>query len=179
MIEIKALTFSYNSSASLLSNINLKLNAGHIHGLLGKNGEGKSTLLKLISGLVFPINGQINVMGFDPQKRIPAMLEEIYFLPEDLPEIKLSIDNLEKVYAPFYPKFSSIQFNEYLKQFEIENKTAKLNKLSHGQKKKVMIAFSLAANTKLLLMDEPTNGLDIPSKGQFRRMVAAAFNDER
>ena len=178
MIVLNKLTFSYNS-ADLLSNIDLKLSGGHIHGLLGKNGEGKSTLLKLIAGLAFPKEGEISVMGHSPQQRLPAMLEEIYFLPEDLPEIKLSIENLEKVYAPFYPNFSSEQFNEYLKQFEISSKISMLNKLSHGQKKKVMIAFSLAANTKLLLMDEPTNGLDIPSKGQFRRMVASAFNEDR
>ncbi|MBV5343027.1 ATP-binding cassette domain-containing protein, partial [bacterium] len=109
----------------------------------------------------------------------PEMLQEIFFLPEELPQITLSIENYEKVYAPFYPNFSSEQFSEYLREFDVDNKKAKLNKLSHGQKKKVMIAFGLATNTKLLLMDEPTNGLDIPSKGQFRRMVAAGVDDNR
>jgi ABC-2 type transport system ATP-binding protein len=118
-------------------------------------------------------------MGFKPEKRQPEMLQEIFFLPEELPQLTLSIENYEKVYAPFYPNFNTTQFNDYLKEFEIENKKSLLNKLSHGQKKKVFIAFGLATNTKLLLMDEPTNGLDIPSKGQFRRMVASTLDDSR
>jgi len=179
MIEIKNVDFSYTKNTKLLTGLSLNLETGRIHGLLGKNGEGKSTLLKLISGLVFPFKGDINVMGFEPLKRLPEMLQEIYFLPEELPQLTLSIENFEQVYAPFYPNFSKEQFNQYLKEFEIDTKKSMLNKLSHGQKKKVFVAFGLAANTKLLLMDEPTNGLDIPSKGQFRRMVAASISEER
>ncbi len=179
MINIEHLEFSYSKQAKLLSNMSLQIGAGRIHGLLGKNGEGKSTLLKLISGLVFPNQGTIDTMGFVPAKRNPKMLQEIFFLPEELPQITLSIENYEKVYAPFYPKFDSGQFNNYLKEFDIENKKAMLTKLSHGQKKKVFIAFGLATNTQLLLMDEPTNGLDIPSKGQFRRMVASGVDESR
>jgi ABC-2 type transport system ATP-binding protein len=179
MIDINQVDFSYGKRTKLLSNLSLQLEAGRIHGLLGKNGEGKSTLLKLISGLVFPQAGSLDVMGFVPGKRYPEMLQQIFFLPEELPQLTLSIANYEKVYAPFYPEFNSEQFDAYLKEFDVENKHAKINKLSHGQKKKVMIAFGLATNTKLLLMDEPTNGLDIPSKGQFRRMVASAIDDSR
>jgi len=179
MINIEHLEFSYSKQAKLLSNMSLQIGAGRIHGLLGKNGEGKSTLLKLISGLVFPNEGTIDTMGFVPAKRSPKMLQEIFFLPEELPQITLSIENYEKVYAPFYPKFDTGQFNNYLKEFDIENKKAMLTKLSHGQKKKVFIAFGLATNTQLLLMDEPTNGLDIPSKGQFRRMVASGVDETR
>lgn len=179
MIDINNVDFSYSRHTKLLSGLSLQLEAGRIHGLLGKNGEGKSTLLKLISGLDFPSKGKIEVMGLNPLKRQPELLEEIFFLPEELPQLNLSIENYEKVYSPFYPNFSLEQFNQYLKEFEIESKTDMLNKLSHGQKKKVMIAFGLATNTKLLLMDEPTNGLDIPSKGQFRRMVASGLSDDR
>lgn len=179
MIDINQVDFSYGKRTKLLSNLSLQLEAGRIHGLLGKNGEGKSTLLKLISGLVFPQAGSLDVLGFVPGKRYPEMLQQIFFLPEELPQLTLSIANYEKVYAPFYPEFNSEQFDAYLKEFDVENKHAKINKLSHGQKKKVMIAFGLATNTKLLLMDEPTNGLDIPSKGQFRRMVASAIDDSR
>jgi len=179
MIDIKSVDFSYSRNTKLLSGLSLQLETGRIHGLLGKNGEGKSTLLKLISGLVFPQKGEIEVMGFLPQKRLPEMLQDIFFLPEELPQLSMNIENYEKVYAPFYPNFNSEQFNKFLKEFEIENKKSLLNKLSHGQKKKVMIAFGLATNTRLLLLDEPTNGLDIPSKGQFRRMVASGINEER
>jgi ABC-2 type transport system ATP-binding protein len=179
MVNVQNVTFSYTKRTELLTNLSLKLEAGRIHGLLGKNGEGKSTLLKLISGLDFPKAGSIDTLGFNPAKRNPEMHRDIFFLPEELPQLALSIANYEKVYAPFYPNFSSEQFNAYLKEFDIENKKSMLNKLSHGQKKKVFVAFGLATNTKLLLMDEPTNGLDIPSKGQFRRMVASAIDENR
>lgn len=179
MIDIKNVDFSYSRNTKLLLNLSLQLEPGRIHGLLGKNGEGKSTLLKLVSGLVFPSLGEINVMGFEPGKRKPEMLQEIFFLPEELPQLNLSIENYEKVYAPFYPNFSGEQFNKYLKEFEIEDKKSMLNKLSLGQKKKVFLSLGLSTNTKLLLMDEPTNGLDIPSKVQFRRIVASAITDEQ
>ena len=179
MVNVQNVTFSYTKRTELLSNLSLKLEAGRIHGLLGKNGEGKSTLLKLISGLDFPQQGSIDTLGFNPTKRYPEMLREIYFIPEELPQLTLSIENYEKVYAPFYPNFNAEQFNGYLKEFDIVDKKSMLTKLSHGQKKKVFVAFGLATNTKLMLMDEPTNGLDIPSKGQFRRMVASAIDESR
>jgi len=179
MIHLEKVDFSYSSKVKLLSDVNLELEPGHIHGLLGKNGEGKSTMLKLIAGLLFPQKGKIEVMGFTPSKRNPEMLRDIYFLPEELPESLLSIARFEQVYAPFYPNFSTSLFNDCLKEFEIGSKDWKMNRLSFGQKKKIFVAFGLATQTKLMLMDEPTNGLDIPSKGQFRRMVASTLDENR
>ena len=179
MIHFENVDFSYNSRVKLLSDVSLQIKPGHIHGLLGKNGEGKSTMLKLIAGLLFPQKGKINVMDFVPCKRNPEMLRDIYFLPEELPEYLLSIARFEQVYVPFYPNFSASIFDACLKEFEIPSKDWKMNKLSYGQKKKIFVAFGLATQTKLLLMDEPTNGLDIPSKGQFRRMVASVLDENR
>lgn len=179
MVNIEHVTFSYTKKSKLLTDVSIEFAAGRIHGLLGKNGEGKSTLLKLISGLVFAKEGKIDTIGFNPSKRYPEMLREIYFLPEELPMLTMSINNFERIYAPFYPNFSAEQFNNYLNEFDLSKKNQMLNKLSYGQKKKVFVAFGLATNTKLLLMDEPTNGLDIPSKGQFRRMVASAIDENR
>ena len=179
MINFENVVFSYSPKIKLLSDINLQIRLGHIHGLLGKNGEGKSTLLKLIAGLLFPQKGKINVIDFTPSKRNPELLREIYFLPEELPQQALSIERFEKVYAPFYPNFSASLFDACLKEFEIPSKDWKMNQLSYGQKKKIFVAFGLATQTKFLLMDEPTNGLDIPSKGQFRRMVASVLDEDR
>ena len=179
MIHFKNVDFSYRSKTKLLSDVNLQIDPGHIHGLLGKNGEGKSTLLKLIAGLLFPRKGTVDVMHFTPSQRPPAMLRDIYFLSEEMPVHALSIAQFEKVYAPFYPNFSASQFDTYLKEFELASKDWKMNSLSYGQKKKIQVAFGLATNTKILLMDEPTNGLDIPSKGQFRRMVASSLDEDR
>ena len=179
MIDFEKVDFSYTPRVKLLTDLNLQFKPGHIHGLLGKNGEGKSTLLKLIAGLLFPVKGKVEVMNFTSCKRSAGMLQEIYFLPEELPHHTLSIAQYEQVYAPFYPNFSASLFDDCLKEFEITSKKLKMNKLSFGQKKKVVVAFALASRTKILLMDEPTNGLDIPSKGQFRRMVASTLDENR
>jgi ABC-2 type transport system ATP-binding protein len=179
IIHFEKVDFSYSKKRPLLSDLDLQIRPGHIHGLLGKNGEGKTTLLKLVAGLLFPQKGSIEVLGFEPRRRKPEMLRDIYFLPEELPFSSLSIRNFEKVYAPFYPNFHAGQFNDFLKEFDIHSKEWKMNKLSYGQKKKVFVAFGLATQTKILLMDEPTNGLDIPSKSQFRRMVASSLENDR
>jgi ABC-2 type transport system ATP-binding protein len=179
MIHLKNVDFSYRKRDKLLSDVSLKISSGHLHGLLGKNGEGKSTLLKLVAGLLFPQRGTVDVLGFVPQRRPPELLRDIYFLPEELPEQALRIAAFERVYAPFYPRFSAALFDDCLRAFDLGSKDAKMNQLSFGQRKKVMIAFALAARTKILLMDEPTNGLDIPSKGRFRRLVASALDDDR
>ncbi len=177
MIDIRGLEYRYKRQTKLLSGINLQIYSGRINGLLGKNGEGKSTLLKLVSGLLFPIEGKINVLGNEPRLRNPKLLQDLYFLPEELPDTKLSVEAFEQVYAPFYPNFSSSTFYKHLSEFTIDIKTSNINELSYGQKKKFMIAFGMATCAKVILMDEPTNGLDIPSKRQFRRMVASAIND--
>ena len=177
IIDIKNLEFHYSGQKKLLNDLNLQLKSGSISGLIGKNGEGKTTLLKLISGLIFPMNGVIEVLGFEPRKRDPQMLQDIFFLPEEILNSNLSIEHFERVYAPFYPDFSSGSFYQYMNDFSIDPQTRKISEMSYGQRKKLLIAFGLASNSKLLLMDEPTNGLDIPSKGQFRRMVASVINE--
>jgi ABC-2 type transport system ATP-binding protein len=178
-IHLKNVDFRYRKRVPLLSDINLKIQPGHIHGLIGKNGEGKSALLKLIAGLLFAREGSVDVLGFDPRRRSPEFLREVYFLSEEAPNFTLNISDFERVYAPFYPNFSQNAFDSNLIAFDIHSRNRKISRLSHGGRKKVMIAFALAARTKILLMDEPTNGLDIPSKGRFRRMVASALDDDR
>lgn len=178
IVNINNLEFRYKKQAKLLSNFNLVLTVGSINGLLGKNGEGKTTLLKLISGLLFPLHGKINVDGFEPRKRDPKMLYNIFLLPEEIPETSLSIKMYKDVYAPFYPDFSSTKFHGYMHEFTIDPGTKSISELSYGQRKKFFIAFGLSTNAKLVLLDEPTNGLDIPSKRQFRRLMTSAVEEK-
>lgn len=177
MIQINNLNFGYSKHKLLFKNMSLQLNAGHIYGLLGKNGAGKSSLLKNLAGLVYAQSGKVNVLGFDPKKRQPALLEQICFIPEEfyLPAVK--IDAYLKANAPFYKKFNHNYFAELLKEFDIPV-SQKLIDMSYGQKKKIIIAFGLATQAKLIIMDEPTNGLDIPSKAQFRKIMASALTDD-
>jgi ABC-2 type transport system ATP-binding protein len=178
MINIQSLTFSYRKNKPLFENLQLRLEAGHIYGLLGKNGAGKSTLLKQMAGLLFPDSGTCEVMGFASAKRQPAFLREIFLVPEEFYLPKVSIKTYVNTYAPFYPNFDEGAFFKYLKEFEIP-RDQKLTEMSYGQKKKVLISFALATNTKVLIMDEPTNGLDIPSKSQFRKVIAAAVSEDK
>jgi ABC-2 type transport system ATP-binding protein len=179
MIKLESISFGYKKKKKLFSDLNFELPSGHIYGLLGKNGAGKTTLLKIFSGLLFAKSGEIKTLGFNPAYRKVEMLQDIYFLTEEIYLPPLTIKEFVRVYANFYPKFSHEQFDNYLQQFEIESKNVKMQKLSYGQKNKVLICFGLAANTKVLLMDEPTNGLDIPSKSVFRKIMASAVDESR
>ncbi len=178
MIQIKNLSFDYGKRKPVFRNLNLTLSAGNVYGLLGKNGAGKSSLLRNIAGLLFPTAGTCEVNGYTAQDRLPSFLQELYFLPEEFHTPAVKIKEFVDTYAPFYPNFSRKQFLEYLEEFQLSD-NEKFTELSLGQKKKALIGFALSTNTKVLLMDEPTNGLDIPSKSQFRKIIASVATDER
>lgn len=177
MIQISDLHFAYKKT-KVFTGLSLSLSAGHIYGLLGKNGTGKSTLLRNIAGLLFPNKGNLNVLNFDPAKREPAFLQEVFMVPEEFYLPNVSIEKFVACNASFYPRFNHEQFNIYLKEFDIPREN-KLQQMSYGQKKKLLISFGLACNTSLLLMDEPTNGLDIMSKSQFRKVIAGAIDEQK
>jgi ABC-2 type transport system ATP-binding protein len=177
MVELSQLTFGYGKQ-KLFENLNLNLEPGHIYGLLGKNGAGKSTLLKNIAGLVFPWEGACTVNGHHASKRLPVFLQQIFFVPEEVYMPAVTARQFVNNTAHFYPNFNHQQFNTMLAAFDVPDDKP-LTKLSFGQQKKVMISFGLSTNTSLLIMDEPTNGLDIPSKSQFRKVIASALTDER
>lgn len=179
MITIEKMQFRYTMRRPLFEDLDLTMASGHIYGLLGKNGAGKSTLLKIMSGLLFPQEGSVTTMGMPAEERRSEMLQDLYFLQEEMFVPRLTIRQFEKAYAPFYPNFNHEQFEHYLTLFEIDKESGFINRLSHGQKKKVLISFGLATNTRILLMDEPTNGLDIPSKSIFRKIMAEAATEEQ
>lgn len=177
MVDIEGLEFGYKNTP-LFSDLQLKLEKGNIYGLLGKNGAGKTSLLRLAAGLLFPREGEIRVNNRIPAQRSPGFLSEVYILPEEFTLPKLTASAYMDLYAPFYPKFDYDRMGEMMEEFEIPAKTH-LSSLSYGQKKKFLIAFGLASGCSLFLLDEPTNGLDIPSKSQFRRLIASALSEDR
>ncbi|MBR5028783.1 MAG: ATP-binding cassette domain-containing protein [Bacteroidales bacterium] len=179
MIRIKNLKFGYSRKNPVLDGIDLSLGAGAITGLLGKNGVGKTTLLKLIAGALRPDGGEVSVLGHSPEKRSVDFLSQIYLLPEEMPEMHLTIDKYMKINAPFYPRFSEDEFRSFLAELEIADTAVSMSKLSLGNRKKVFIAFALATNARLILMDEPTNGLDIPSKTVLRKLLRIKADDDR
>ncbi|MBI9034645.1 MAG: ABC transporter ATP-binding protein [Bacteroidales bacterium] len=178
MLNIKDLSFSYSKNGKLFDSLDLELKKGNIYGLLGKNGAGKSTLLKIMCGLLYPKTGSVHIEAHDVSKREPIILSDIYMIPEefDLPEF--SIDQYVNNFSPFYSKFDHKLFGELMNELEVE-RSRNLKKLSYGQKKKFMIAFAIATKCSIILMDEPTNGLDIPSKSKFRKIIASTIDDSR
>ncbi len=178
MITLKELSFSYSRKKEVLDRINLEVGSGHICGLLGKNGEGKTTLLNLLSGQIFPDQGSCLALEEIPSERNARFLQQIFLLPEEISMPEVTAIEYIKMYAPFYPTFRDDICKACVESFEI-NLSDRLSKMSQGQRKKVAITLALAAHTPLLLMDEPTNGLDIPSKATFRRQVASLVNDDQ
>ena len=178
MIKIENLSFNYDYKKPLFDQLNLALLPGNIYGLLGKNGAGKTTLLKIIAGLLFPKNGRLDVIGFQPKDRHPQFLREIYLITEEFNLPSMKIEHFVRLNSPFYPRFNHDLFEEYIYGFKLP-KEQKLSAMSYGQKKNFLLSFGMATDCKLLILDEPTNGLDIPSKSHFRKIVANAIHEER
>ncbi|MDR0332690.1 MAG: ABC transporter ATP-binding protein [Dysgonamonadaceae bacterium] len=178
MIDIQNITFSYKKKTPLFEKFSLSIANGSIVGLLGKNGAGKTTLLKLIAGLLPTQSGTIQVNGFMPADRKPTFLADISFIPEEFSLPQLSISAYVAALRPLYPNFDNEKLNNILTEFELQH-SDKLHKLSHGQRKKFLIASALSCNSKMLILDEPTNGLDIPSKSLFRKVLVSSVTNEQ
>ena len=177
MVEARQLNFGYGPDPLFLDT-DLTLTPGHIYGLLGLNGSGKSTLLRLTAGLLFPNSGRITAYGYDPARRTPGFLAKVFLLPEELNLPGITGEEFIGVRSPFYPNFDHAEMQRCLDEFEVAEKK-RLTALSHGSQKKFLLSFGLACNASLVLLDEPTNGLDVPSKDLFRRLVAESLSEER
>ncbi|MCG8453253.1 MAG: ABC transporter ATP-binding protein [Spirochaetales bacterium] len=177
MTTIDQVDFSYNGSP-LFHQLNLTLEKGNIYGLLGLNGAGKTTLMKLLTGLLTPTGGALTVLGEKPASRNPSFLSQVFVLPEELNIPSITEKEFLATRAPFYPRFDRDLFERCMTAFD-SPRGRRLNKLSYGQKKKFLLSFGLACGSELLILDEPTNGLDIPSKGLFRRLVAEGLTEDR
>lgn len=177
MIEITNLSFGYKKT-HVFDNISLSFKEGNIYGLLGENGVGKTTLLKLICGLQRPVSGSCSVDGETSFQRLPSMLQRITFLPD---EVKLPDNSTPQCFVdelqPFYPNFAQATFLHLMQEFEVKP-DRKFKEMSFGQQKKSLIAAALSLGTEYVLLDEPTNGLDIPGKAQFRSILSKRV-DER
>lgn len=178
MIEMQNVQFRYSRKKTIFSDLSLSIPPGSITGLLGKNGAGKSTLLKLMTGIVFPQQGESLVIGQPAKRRHPDILSRIFFLPEEFILPPIPIKRYVQLNAPFYPHFDYEWLHAQLQEFSLKE-SDRLDKLSFGQRKKALIAFGIATRTDLLILDEPTNGLDIPAKSQFRKMIAASMTENR
>lgn len=171
MITMQDVSLFYKHNRSVLEGIDLEILPGRIYGLLGKNGEGKTALLNILSGQLFPDKGTCNVDGEVPSCRNLSFLQNLFLMPEEQTMPGITIHEYIRMYAPFYPAFSNETLMSCFQAFGID-RSARLDRISQGERKKAVISLALSAHTPLLLMDEPTNGLDIPSKEIFRKLLA-------
>ena len=178
MIRIQNVSFGYRSHRQVLDDFSLDFGQSGIYGLLGKNGTGKSTLLYLMMGLLRPQKGEVRIDGISAFERRPEVLQEMFLVPEEYDLPPISLQKYVRSIRPFYPRFSEALLERLLQNFDL-TADLHLSELSMGQKKKVYMSVALASNTRYLLMDEPTNGLDILSKSQFRKAVIDSMTDER
>jgi len=177
MIKVNDLEFSYTSREAVLKNISMEIAGGSIYGLLGENGVGKTTLLTLLCGLKKPQEGSIDVDGRDPFKRDSALLAEQFYLPDEVSPVNAKAKDFAHENGIFWPGYTDERFASILAEFEVDA-DKNMNKMSAGQLKKTWISFALACNARYYYLDEPTNGLDIPSKAQFRKAVTKYTSEE-
>lgn len=176
MIEIKDLAFSYGK-APILKSITTTLEEGRIYGLLGENGVGKTTLLTLLCGLKKVCSGSITTDGENPFDRTPTLLQNQFYLPDEVLPVAMKAECFAKERGAFWPDYDHAKFLEIMKEFE-NDPAKKMNQMSAGQLKKTYISLALACGCKYIFMDEPTNGLDIPSKTQFRSAIMKYTSDD-
>lgn len=178
MIQLQNINFWYNKNYKLFNELDLSLEPGNIYGLLGKNGAGKTTLLKIITGMLNPKSGTCTLNNQQSINRKTETLQELFFIPEEFELPNVTASKYASLYACFYPKFDQSIFFNCLSEFGVDANT-QIKQLSFGQKKQVLISFGVATNTRYLILDEPTNALDIPSKSTFRKILASAVNEQR
>ena len=176
MIEINDLAFSYGKTP-VLKSITTTLEEGRIYGLLGENGVGKTTLLTLLCGLKKVCSGSITTDGQNPFDRTPTLLQNQFYLPDEVLPIAMKAECFAKERGAFWPDYDHAKFLEIMKEFE-NDPAKKMNQMSAGQLKKTYISLALACGCKYIFMDEPTNGLDIPSKTQFRSAIMKYTSDD-
>lgn len=176
MITIENTSYGYKSNPLIFNNISLEIGNG-IYGLLGKNGVGKTTLMHLICGLLFPKNGKCSIDGRNTAERQSEGLARYFFLPEELQMPTESIASFAARHSVFYPHFNQEEFDLNLEELKI-NRKQKLSSVSYGQQKKAMLAYAFALHTPYTLLDEPTNGLDITSRQALKRIISRSMDDE-
>ena len=178
-VERIAFNYGWRQQKSVFSDFSLSLERGKVYGLLGLNGAGKSTLIYLMAGLLTPKSGRVTIDGCNVRDRLPSTLGNLFVVPEEFELPRMSLKEYATLNGALYPRFSYEDMLHNLEIFDINPEIKSLSSLSMGQKKKVLMSFAFATHTDLMLMDEPTNGLDIPGKSQFRRLVAREMSDNR
>jgi len=176
-IEIRGLSKNYGRF--MLGPIDLNIRQGYVTGLIGPNGAGKSTLIKLMMGLSVPNEGETRLFDRKMPERESEIKARIGFVSEDNNLYDhLSIKAMRGIYAPFYKNWNESVFRECLDRFELSPRS-RIRTLSKGMKMKLSLSFALSVGADLLIMDEPTAGLDPVFRREMLDMLSDLMLDER
>lgn len=161
-----------------IEDISFDIPAGYIMGLIGRNGAGKTTIMKLIQNVIVKDGGVVRVCGFDNRRQEVNAKNEIGFIVEHSPFIKryTLLENSE-LFGKYYRYFDKNRFISYLNRFKLEPHM-KLSVLSKGMEARFQLAFALAHNPRLLIMDEPTDGLDPIFRREFLNLLQELIAEE-
>jgi len=170
ILKIENLSKSFGRKI-VLENYNMTLEKGKVYGLLGKNGEGKTTLIRIIMGVIPADKGEI----FYKNKRVKfndtSYKKEVGYIPEENIFFGwMRMKELLDFNSSFYPTWNHQKAEEYLKRFSLDKKT-KIKNLSRGMKLKLGLIVALASEPELLILDDPTSGLDVPTRHDFLKDI--------
>ena len=176
MLEVKGI--SKKQGSFTLRDVSFSLEAGYILGLTGRNGAGKTTLIKQLIHSASAKSGSVTINGIDAKKEPLRAKQEIGVLMEEQPFLlNMTLELNGKLLGAFYERFDMEKFRAYLKQFEL-NSGATYRELSRGMRMKFQLAFALAHQPKVLLMDEATGGLDVVFRREFYYLLQEAVEKE-
>lgn len=175
ILQCKNITKAYRKNFPVLYNFDLEIPAGKIVGLLGPNGCGKSTLMKLVSGLLQPDSGEIYVGGYPVGENSKALVS---YLPERTYfNSWMRVEELVKYFQEFYADFDAARAYKLLADLDINSKS-KLKALSKGTKEKVQLILVMSRNAKLYLLDEPIAGVDPAAREYILSTIVSNYNPE-
>lgn len=172
-ITVQHLTKHYTSEKLGVTDLSFSLTTGEVMGLIGLNGSGKTTTMKLLCGLLKKDSGHINIFG-QPPKKARALIA--YHGDKDILYPWLSPKDGEKIMTSFFPDFDSTRYERLLNELEVPNKKNK--EMSKGQKSRFRLALTLARKAKLYILDEPLSGVDIIARKNIVRTIISEWRED-
>ncbi len=176
IIDFEKLTVCYGKK-TVLDNISFQVPAGSVYALIGRNGVGKSSAIRCLLGQQKPTSGQINLFGKNVWKYRASLMEKIGVIPEepDAPA-DMTAKQLIDFCSNLYPTWDSVSVNERLQRFNVPMNVA-FGSLSKGQKGQVSLALALGSSPELLVLDDPTLGLDVVARKNFFEELVGELAD--
>ena len=174
MLESRNITKTFGSKTAV-DQVSLKLENGHIYGLLGPNGSGKTTWMKMAAGLIKPNSGEMfygnEPVGIESRRHVAYMSTEPYFYAW------MTIKDVGKYYADFFEDFSQERYSDLLSRMELKPEM-KTKALSSGMMAKLKVAVTMARDAKVYMLDEPFNGIDLLARDEIRRTILETASDD-